>query len=153
MGDTSRSSSIEQQIAERKIFKRVLSWLSVPLSENPKIFLADNAFTYMQPDFYSEEDMIIGEITAHIGKPRKAQYNKLSNDIMKMLLLEKVQNKVYRKIIVVCDTEIELSLSGKSILAESIRQFGIEIKRFEIDDEQREILLQAQARQRMVNGE
>lgn len=66
-------------------------------------FEAAYAYTYIQPDFYSEEPGIIGEIFAHIGKPKKAQDNKIANDIWKMLLLEKITGKQFRKVIVVCD--------------------------------------------------
>ena len=94
----------------------------------------------------------MGEIFSHIGKPKIAQNNKIANDIMKMLLLEKITEKTYRKIIVVCD-EIELEkLNGKSVLAETIRQFGIEIIYIEIEDEMRNTILEAQKRQNMVNA-
>ena len=69
-----------------------------------------------------------------------------------MLLLEKVTGKTYRKIIVVCD-ELELKkLNGLSALAESIRQFGIEVMLVDIDDELREKILGAQSRQKMINA-
>ena len=94
----------------------------------------------MQPDFYSEEQLIVGEIFAHVGKPKKAQDNKVANDILKMLLLEKTTGKQYRKIIVVCDASEKKKLEGKSVLAESIRQFGIEILCVEIDTDMIQIL-------------
>ncbi len=50
----------------------------------------------MQPDFYSEEDAIVGKIFVHIGKTKKGQDYKLADDILKMLLLEKMQNRTYR---------------------------------------------------------
>ena len=75
----------------------------------------------------SFEIFVIGYIFAHIGKPKKAQDNKIANDILKMLLLEKIAGKHYRKIIVVCDEQEEKKLKGSSALSESIRQFGIEI--------------------------
>lgn len=94
----------------------------------------------------------MGEIFSHIGKNKKAQNKKISNDILKMLLLEKVTGKKYRKIIAVCD-EIEWKkLNGKSVLAETIRQFGIEIINIEIEDEMRNTILEAQKRQNMVNA-
>lgn len=151
MNDTKKSNSIEQCEAEDYIFPLVEKLLSVKLEKNRQILLADNAFTYIQPDFYSEEHCIVGEIFAHIGKPKKAQYNKISNDVLKMLLLEKVHNKSYRKIIVICDEIEEKALKGKSVLAESIRQFGIEIVRIDISEELREKLIAAQERQKMVN--
>ncbi len=50
----------------------------------------------MQPDFYSEEDAIVGKIFVHIEKTKKGQDYKLADDILKMLLLEKMQNRTYR---------------------------------------------------------
>lgn len=152
MGEKHKSSSEEQMIAEQYIFKAVEKRLQMNLEHDSKIYLADNPFTYIQPDFYSEEYCIVGEIFSHIGKPKKAQNNKIANDILKMLLLEKVTGKKYRKIIVVCD-EIEWKkLNGKSVLAETIRQFGIEIINIEIEDEMRNTILEAQKRQNMVNA-
>ena len=105
----------------------------------------------MQPDLYSEDKYIVGEIFAHIGKPKKAQDNKIANDILKMLLLEKITGKQYRKIIVVCDLSEKKKLEGQSVLAESIRQFGIEILYIEISEDIRNQILNAQELQKMTN--
>ena len=152
MTNSYKSSSIEQQYAEDVIFKQVEQILNVKLESNCKIYLADNAFTYMQPDFYSETGCVVGEIFAHIGKPKKAQDNKIANDILKMVLLDKIKGKIYRKILVVCDEAELKKLTGLSVLAESIRQFGIEVMYVEIDENLRNQLLRAQARQKMVNS-
>ena len=117
-----KSSAHVQTQAEEVIFHKVEKLLNIKLEKNKKIYLADNAFTYMQPDLYSEENLVVGEIFAHIGKPKKAQDNKIANDILKMLLLEKTTGNQYRKIIVVCDLSEKKKLEGKSILAESIRR-------------------------------
>ena len=147
-----KSSSIEQMNAENIIFSMIEKELATYLERNPKIFLADNVFTYIQPDFYSEEKNIVGEIFAHIGKPKKAQDNKIANDILKMLLLEKVKGQSFRKILVVCDKEEQQTLTGLSALAESIRQFGIEVMYVEITEDLKKELLLAQERQKMVNA-
>ena len=146
-----KSSSHVQVHAEDIIFHKVEKLLNMKFERNKKIYLADNAFTYMQPDFYSEEHNIIGEIFSHIGKPKKAQDNKIANDILKMLLLEKVTKKQYRKIIVVCDISEKKKLEGKSILAESIRQFDIEILFVAIEDDLQQEILEAQELQKMMN--
>ena len=101
METTHKSSSHVQMHAEDILFQKIAALLDISLERTPKIFLADNAFTYMQPDFYSATDNVVGEIFAHIGKPKKAQDNKIANDILKMLLLEKTTGEQYRKIIVV----------------------------------------------------
>ena len=138
--------------AEDIIFKKVTDIFKIKFEKNPKIYLADNAHTYIQPDFYSTEPAIIGEIFSHIGKPKKSQDNKISNDILKMLLLEKVTGKTYKKIIVVCDVAEKKKLEGKSFLAESIRRFDIDILYVEIDEEVRNQILNAQELQKMTNA-
>ena len=114
--------------------------------------MTNNEYTYIQPDFYSAEYCIIGEIFAHIGKPKKAQDKKIANDILKMLLLEKLAGKYYRKIIVVCDELEEKKMKGSSALSESIRQFAIEILYIQIDEQLRQEILNAQKRQKMTNA-
>ena len=140
-----------QMQAEEIICRKVEELLNIRFERNNQIYLADNAFTYMQPDFYSAEHFIVGEIFAHIGKPKKAQDNKIANDILKMLLLDKVTGKHHRKIIVVCDTSEKKKLEGKSVLAESIRQFNIEIMYVEIDAETQKQIVAAQELQKMTN--
>ena len=132
-------------MAEDEIFCLVEDWLGCKVSRNPKIKMNNNDKVHIEPDFYSEEHSIIGE-------NKRGQSTKIANDILKMLLIEKDRCKSYRKIIVVCDEQEERTLSGKSALAESIRQFGIELKRVEISNELRETILSAQNRQVMING-
>lgn len=148
MPNSYKSSSHVQMQAEELLFHKVEDLLHISLDKNKQIFLADNAFTYIQPDFYSEKNCVIGEIFAHIGKPKKAQDNKIANDILKMLLLEKKTNTKYRKIIVVCDEAEQKKLQGLSALAESIRQFEVEIMYIEIDEDTRNQIIEAQKLQR-----
>ena len=68
-----------------------------------------------------------------------------------MLLLEKTKGVNYRKMIVIVDDTIEEYLKGKSFIAESIRQFGIEIKKIDLPDGTYESVVNAQKRQFMVN--
>ena len=149
MRNSQNSNSAEQQMAERILFEKVKQWLNIDIIANEKIPIGK---TFMQPDFYSKKHAIIGEIFSHIGKPKKAQDNKIANDILKMLLLEKSEHKTYRKIIVVCDEEERIHLEGISVLSECIRQFGIEIKLIEIDADLRTMLTDAQKRQQMINA-
>ena len=93
----------------------------------------------------------MGEIFAHIGKPKKAQDNKIANDILKMLLLEKITGKQYRKVLVVCDAAEKKKLEGQSVLAESIRRFRVEVMHIEIDKDTQSKILEAQELQKMTN--
>ena len=152
MTELHKSSSHVQMLAEDIIFQQVEKILDTKLEKNKKLYMANNSYTYIQPDIYSWEDGIVGEIFAHIGKSKKAQYNKISNDILKMLLLEKKSGKQFRKIIVVCDDIEYQQLQGKSVLAESIREFGIEIIIVNLDETLRMKILEAQERQKMTNA-
>ena len=69
-----------------------------------------------------------------------------------MLLLEKAKGVKYRKLLIIVDDKIEEYLKEKSFIAESIRQFGIEIKKIDLLGETYEAVLNAQRRQVMVNG-
>ena len=151
MTELHKSSSHVQMLAEDIIFQEVEKILDTKFEKNKKLYMANNSYTYIQPDFYSWEASIVGEIFAHIGKSKKAQYNKISNDILKMLLLEKKSGKQFRKIIVVCDDIEYQQLQGKSVLAESIREFGIEIMCIDLDETLRMNILAAQERQKMTN--
>lgn len=147
--DTSKSRSDEQQEAEITIGAQIEKELSCTLQRNEEVRLADGI--YIVPDLYSEKDRIVGEIFAHIGSLKVGQQRKISQDILKMLLLEKVKGVQFRKLIVVVDDTIEEYLKGQSFIAESIRQFGIEVRKSKISDEEYEEIMNAQRRQEMVN--
>lgn len=93
----------------------------------------------------------MGEIFAHIGSLKVGQQHKIAQDILKMLLLEKIKGVKYRKVLVIVGDKIEEYLKGKSFIAESIRQFGIEIKKIDLSEEIYEKIVNAQKRQVMVN--
>ena len=149
MIDTSKSKSGEQQKAEIIIGDRVEEYLACPLKRNERVVLSEEV--HIVPDLYSEKDRIVGEIFAHIGSLKVGQQHKISQDILKMLLLEKTKGIKYRKLLVIVDDKIEEYLKGKSFIAESIRQFGIEIKKIELLDETYKEIVNAQRRQVMVN--
>ncbi len=115
------------------------------------IRLADNKNPYIQPDLYSCSERIVGEIHAHIGKLKVGQRHKLANDILKMLLLEKNERQPFRKLLIVCDAVVLNELQSTSFLAESIRQFNIELVCVALDEATRDQVLLAQKRQKMVN--
>lgn len=150
MIDTNKSKSDEQQKAEIIIGTRVEKELSCPLKRNEKVVLSEGI--HIVPDLYSEKDRIVGEIFAHIGSLKVGQQHKISQDILKMLLLEKAKGVKYRKLLIIVDDKIEEYLKEKSFIAESIRQFGIEIKKIDLLGETYEAVLNAQRRQVMVNG-
>ena len=149
MVDTSKSDSSEQQEAEVYIAMTVEEWLGCTVERNVKVYLSDGV--HIEPDLYSEKDKIICEIYAHIGEMKVGQRHKVAQDILKMLLLEKSKRQIFRKIIVVTDERVEKYLNGQSFIAESIREFGIEVKRISVSQEVYNKISSAQKRQIMVN--
>lgn len=149
MIDTSKSKSDEQQKAEIIIGNRVEKELSCPLKRNERVVFSEGI--HIVPDLYSEKDRIVGEIFAHIGSLKVGQKYKMSQDILKMLLLEQIKGVKYRKVLVIVDDKIEAYLKGKSFIAESIRQFDIEIKKIDLSAKDYEKIMNAQKRQVMVN--
>ena len=127
ISNTGKSKSDEQQKAEIIIGDCVEKELSCLLKRNEIVVISEGI--HIVPDLYSEKDRIVGEIFAHIGSLKAGQNHKVSQDILKMLLLEKIKGVKYRKLLVIVDDKIEEYLNGKSFIAESIRQFGIEIKK------------------------
>ena len=144
-----KSDSTEQQLMEKVVFERLQEKLKIKFQANPKISIGNSYLSYIQPDFYSKEYKIIWEIFVHIGEIKKAQSNKISNDIMKMLLLDKKHNVSYRKIIVLCDDDVIKRLTGNSWLSECIREFGIEIIKIDLTEDERNLIKNAQNRQVM----
>lgn len=147
------SCSDVQQKYEKIIFEKIQNELKINFSLNPKIYLGKSPVCHMQPDFYSEDNKIIGEIFAHVGKLKPGQWRKITKDILKMLLIDKKESCLYRKIIVICDKTVEKELRGNSFVAESIREFGIEINYIELTKEQIKEIEAAQKKQNMVNAE
>lgn len=150
MIDTSKSSSLEQQNAEVFIADIVEEYFGCSVERNPYVIISEGV--HIEPDLYSENHRIICEIFAHIGALKVGQQHKISQDILKMLLLEKSKGIEYRKVIVIVDDKVEKYLNGKSFIAESIRQFGVEIKRIHLSNEMYEMVLNAQKRQVMINA-
>ena len=144
-----RKVAVCKQKAEIIIGDRVEEYLACPLKRNERVVLSEGV--HIVPDLYSEKDRIVGEIFAHIGFLKVGQKHKISQDILKMLLLEQTKGVKYRQLLVIVDDKIEEYLKGKSFIAESIRQFDIEIKRIDISDENYEKIMNAQRRQVMVN--
>ena len=146
--DTLKHKRIDSRSdVQQKIEKRLLEQLKEELNiynfdENPTITLT-NGKTTIEPDFYSGEKRIIGEIHTHLGKLKGAQPDKIANDILKMILFEKDKKIEFQKIIVVCDEEEYKQLQGNSFVAESIRLFGINLYCFELNEHEKKELQEA----------
>ena len=137
-----------QQKVEKILFDKMCAELQDDsLKPNQSLVLDSETGVEIVPDFFSEATHVIGEIYAHMGKLRGSQGDKIAADILKMLLYEKKSGIQCRKYFVICSEEVEKQLLGKSALAESIKAFGVCVKRFPLDKDVTEELLRAQQRQ------
>jgi len=138
------SDSTEQKQAEKVILNSLSMQLSIELKKTKLEFVSK----WIEIDGYSENSLCMVEIFSHIGKLKSAQKYKVMNDILKMLLIEKMQNKTFRKIIAFADEEAAKSFSGgKSWYSKLKDNFNIEILVIDIPSQLKESLINAQKRQ------
>lgn len=147
-----QSDTKVQREMEEILFYRLKEILGCESAErNPRVVISEENNVWICPNFYSEEERVIGEIHTHVGKLKVAQQNKLKGDILKMLLLDESRNgEPFRKILAVCDREEYQQLQGKSFLAEAIRRFEVELIYIELTDEQRERIMAAMREQNLM---
>lgn len=87
MMEKSKSDSREQQNAECYIATEAENMLGCKFEHNAKVVIGEGV--HIEPDLYSETEKIVCEIYAHIGNLKVGQQHKVSQDILKMLLLDK----------------------------------------------------------------
>lgn len=105
----------------------------------------------VKPDAIDPVNKIVVEVYARIGKVKGAQLNKIKGDILKLALIEKRLGPTWRKIMCFASHEAASYVQGKSWTAQAAREFGIEIYVADIPEEQKDKVISAQNRQRMVN--
>ena len=138
------SDSTAQQFAEKKILALLNKKHNFKLV-NHKVVIDGTAF---QLDGYSEKPPVLCEIYSRIGRLKPAQKNKINKDILKMLLIEKMLNRAFRKIIAFADEEAAGSFKdGESWYSKLKDYFRIEIIVIDIPEALKENLINAQKRQ------
>lgn len=142
------SKSDVQKNIEKYMFEQIKIILKdSSLVSNVKVQLDDHGSTFIFPDFYSEQNKIIGEIHAHIGRLKGAQPDKIASDVLKMLLYEKSSGYEWNKYIAVCSKEEFDQLRGNSFLADAIREFGVELLFVDLPADMRSVLSECMKRQ------
>ena len=134
------SSSRFQQEMEKKLYPIIQKELGLVLLSNPRIPINAERSIFMQPDFYSREHQVIGEIHIHAGRIKGSQPDKIAADILKMLLHDKTNDCNFTKYIVVCSQDEYDQLTGNSALAEAIRQFDIHVMLIPLENKEQEEL-------------
>jgi hypothetical protein len=101
-------------------------------------------------DFDGLADGEVYEIYAGIDKLRSGQQQKISQDVLKMVLYEKMVGRPIKKVIIVVDQKIHDTLSHdlhKSWKNRAIIEYGIEVRLVTISPEERRLLEEAKEAQ------
>lgn len=142
------SDSKAQMIAEKLILEGLETYLGIQSSSlQTKRIMLDN-IVGVEIDGYNDEHKIMVEVFARIGKLAAAHYEKLANDILKLKLAEDIMEVPHKKYIAVCGSEAERYLCGSSWRALAAKHYDFEIVRIELSADNREMILNAQQRQK-----
>ncbi|MBP5385537.1 MAG: hypothetical protein J6Y57_11290 [Lachnospiraceae bacterium] len=144
---TKPDSGIQREIEDIQLKKLTKKLSANSLVANPTLKYKNDPSVSIRPDFYSEEDHIIGEIHSHEGRLKAAQQKKIAADILKMLSFEKDFGEDFKKYIVVCDKEEYEQLQGGSYLAYAIKQYGVELMLLKLDKDHKKQLRKAMKEQ------
>lgn len=120
---------------QRKLEERILNTLGVA---HGKVVIGGIKF-----DFDGFGDGVVYEIYAGIDRLRSGQQQKISQDILKMVLYEKMVSKPIKKVLVVVDEAIRDTLlyeKHRSWKNRAIVEYGIEVKLISITPDERRIL-------------
>lgn len=120
------------------------------LENDSFLYFKGNANTKIKPDIYSEERCIIGEVYSHIGKLKPSQMDKISADILKMILFEEDSGKTYDKYYVICDKEVKKCMFGNAVVSNAIRMHKLHVECFDLSEKQTMELKLAMKNQNLI---
>ena len=141
------SDSTEQQTAEANILASLQGELGCNFSTDENLPIDVG----VKPDAIDFKNQVVVEVYARIGEVKGAQLHKIKGDILKLALIGKRLGSGWRKVMCFASKEAAKYVQGKSWVAEAAREFGVEIFIIELPEEQKNKVVSAQKRQRMVN--
>lgn len=142
------SDSKAQMLAEKLILSGVEEHLGLPKNSLQATKIPLDDFVSVEIDGYSKDYKIMVEVFSRLGKLAPAHYEKLANDILKLKLVEDKLQVFHKKYIAVCGKEAERYILGSSWKAYAAKYYDFEIVRIELDVENKNMILDAQAKQR-----
>lgn len=127
---------------QRQLEKRILDDLGV---SHGKVAIDGTQF-----DFDGMSEDTIYEVYAGIDRLRSGQQQKISQDVLKMVLYEKMVGRPIVKVLIVVDDKIQDTLSyekHQSWKNRAIKEYGIEVRLVAITCEERQMLEKAKEEQ------
>jgi hypothetical protein len=140
------SSSEVQRSKEAVILRAVSNQLGVDLCQKVKLGFGQ---AWMEVDGATEDESILVEVFAHIGKLEGGQRHKVSTDALKLVALGESRPHA-RRILAFADQAAASSVAGWK--AAVLEHHGIELLAVELSDADRAELVAAQEKQKMVNA-
>jgi hypothetical protein len=144
-----RSDSSEQVLGEKSILVALEGVLGIRFDADSNALLIGG----VKPDAISLSDRVIVEVYARIGSVKGAQLHKIKGDILKLAFIGQRLGSEWRKILCFASKEAASYASGATWVAETAREFGVEIVVVDIPEDIRASIVTAQVRQRMINAE
>jgi antitoxin (DNA-binding transcriptional repressor) of toxin-antitoxin stability system len=141
------SDSAEQRAIEPVVLEEISKRVGIPLE--PRTFELPNG-ARMDLDGASADGSVLVEIFAHQGALKGGQVHKVARDALKLITLQRTHMGA-QLILGFADDRTATSVTGKSWLAEALRSWKIEVLIIELDEMQKKLLRDAQARQLMQN--
>lgn len=142
-----KSDSSVQMKSEKVILAKLEELLNLPKDSIETEVIKLNSRSTVEIDGFNKEHGIMVEVFSRIGKPKAAHQEKIANDILKLMMIEKIHEKSYRKIMAVCDEEIEKYMLGNSWKAHALRLFEFEVVNVDVGIELRNQIIEAQGLQ------
>ena len=146
---THKSDSAAQQEAEKHLLRALEESIGAKFIPGAKLPVSFG----VKPDGIDPDKKIVAEAYARVGKLKGAQLHKAKADLLKLVYLRHMLGSEWRAIICFASKEAAAFLLGKSWASEAAREFGVEVMVHDLPNDQREIVLAAQQRQRMVNSQ
>jgi hypothetical protein len=143
-GGTAAGDSSEQREAEKVAIRILGEQLGVQLAPR-RLPLPGGG--RIELDGVSDLPPTLVEVWAHQGPPKAAQKAKVMTDAMRLLLAARVLMNDPRLVLALTDHAAAAHFTGRSWMAQALRELGIEVLVVELPDAVRQAVLRAQARQ------
>jgi hypothetical protein len=143
-GHAAAGDSLEQREAEKVAIRLLGQQLGVALTPR-RLPLPGGG--RIELDGASDQPPMLAEVWAHQGPPKAAQKAKVMTDAMRLLLAARVLMTDPRLILALTDHAAAAHFTGRSWMAQALRELGIEVQVVELPDAVRQAVLRAQVRQ------
>lgn len=140
------STAAVQTKMEAVILDALSAQLGVTLEQKVKLEFGD---AWMELDGATEDESVLVEVFAHVGKLKGGQRHKVSTDALKLIALSESRPQS-RLILAFADQAAASSIVGWK--AAVLKHHGIELLVAELSEAEHAELVAAQAKQKMINA-